>query len=77
MILGYTSGGFPYGLTHEEMNEIKKVRRQNTRLKLMRSKWQKFKILQAINYFADRQERSFESRTSLSPKRWANWKKST
>lgn len=23
MILGYTSGGFPYGLTHEEMEEIK------------------------------------------------------
>ncbi|WP_199269615.1 hypothetical protein [Formosa sp. L2A11] len=24
MILGYTSGGFPYGVTHEEMEEIKK-----------------------------------------------------
>lgn len=23
MILGYTSGGFPYGVTHEEMEEIK------------------------------------------------------
>lgn len=23
MILGYTSGGFPYGVTHEEMVEIK------------------------------------------------------
>jgi hypothetical protein len=23
-IVGYTSGGAPYGLTHEEMNEIKK-----------------------------------------------------
>lgn len=22
MILGYTSGGFPYGVTHEEMEEI-------------------------------------------------------
>ncbi|HKM93257.1 MAG TPA: hypothetical protein VJY41_06380 [Prolixibacteraceae bacterium] len=22
MILGYTSGGFPYGVTHEEMDEI-------------------------------------------------------
>ena len=36
------------------------------RLKLMRSVWQKFKILQEINYAADRQERSFEIRTSLS-----------
>ena len=25
MILGYTSGGFPYGLTHEEMKEINKA----------------------------------------------------
>ncbi len=24
MILGYTSGGFPYGVTHEEMEEINK-----------------------------------------------------
>lgn len=24
MILGYTSGGFPYGVTHEEMEEIKR-----------------------------------------------------
>lgn len=24
MILGYTSGGFPYGVTHEEMGEIKR-----------------------------------------------------
>ena len=23
MILGYTSGGFPYGVTHEEIEEIK------------------------------------------------------
>jgi ribosomal protein L34E len=23
MILGYTTGGFPYGVTHEEMEEIK------------------------------------------------------
>lgn len=23
MILGYTSGGFPYGVTHDEMEEIK------------------------------------------------------
>ena len=23
MILGYTSGGFPYGVTHEDMEEIK------------------------------------------------------
>lgn len=23
MIIGYTSGGFPYGVTHEEMEEIK------------------------------------------------------
>jgi len=23
MILGYTSGGFPYGVTHEELEEIK------------------------------------------------------
>ena len=23
MIIGYTSGGFPYGVTHEEMDEIK------------------------------------------------------
>ena len=22
MIIGYTSGGFPYGVTHEEMGEI-------------------------------------------------------
>lgn len=35
----------------------------------MRSKWQKFKILQEINYTADKQERSFEVRTSLSPVR--------
>ena len=33
----------------------------------MRRLWQKFKILQEINYGADRQERSNESRTSLSP----------
>jgi len=36
----------------------------------MRSKWQNFKILQAINYTADRQERSFEIRTSLSRSRY-------
>jgi hypothetical protein len=24
MIIGYTSGGFPYGVTHEEMEEINK-----------------------------------------------------
>jgi len=23
-IIGFTSGGFPYGVTHEEMEEIKK-----------------------------------------------------
>jgi len=22
MIMGYTSGGFPYGITHEEMEQI-------------------------------------------------------
>jgi hypothetical protein len=32
----------------------------------MRSKWQNFKILQEINYTADRQEWSFKIRTSLS-----------
>ena len=32
----------------------------------MRSKWQNFKILQEITYPAERQERSFEIRTSLS-----------
>jgi len=36
----------------------------------MRSKLQRFKILQEINYTADRQERSNESRTSLSPVRY-------
>lgn len=36
----------------------------------MRSKWMKFNILQEINYTADRDERSGESRTSLSPDRW-------
>jgi len=35
----------------------------------MRRKWQKFKILQEINNATDRDERSFESRTSLSPVR--------
>lgn len=24
IIMGYTSGGFPYGITHEEMEELKK-----------------------------------------------------
>jgi len=24
MIIGYTSGGFPYGVTHKEMKEINK-----------------------------------------------------
>ena len=31
----------------------------------MRSKWQKFKILQTINYAADRQERSFPARWTI------------
>lgn len=35
----------------------------------MRRKWIKFKILQEINYAADREKRSGESRTSLSPVR--------
>ena len=41
----------------------------------MRCKWIKFKILQEINYAADRQGRSNESRTSLSPVRYLQAKK--
>jgi len=28
-IVGYTSGGAPYGLTHEEMNDIEKENHEN------------------------------------------------
>ncbi len=48
------------------MGQLIKKTAAKKQLKLMLSVWQKIKILQEINYIADRQERSFESRTSLS-----------